>query len=566
MPNIGERPAVCILCQSSQPWSEVCLYPADAYGAAMPPTGASAQTLVYSYDQIADQLTDGFWAYFGGGSRSFDVTTGDTLYVDITGLTSDGQSMARQALDAWTVVTGITFVEVNSNAAPNNTIAEQADAPATIATPYLMQVGDDFTGTLSTGADRDTVAINLVAGQAITIELSGDVAGGNATADPFLWLMDGSGSVIASNDDTFGTDSALTFQVPSSGIYYIRAGSFNDAYPGDFRLSVRDSVGLVDILFDDEQAGAYATSTISGGHIQTSFVNIDDAWAGGSARTDGYFYQTYLHEIGHALGLGHAGNYNGSADYGTDALYLNDSWQASVMSYFHQLENTWLNADFAYAITPMMADIVAIQNLYGTPSANVGDTIYGDGGNTGTYLDGALSLSNPVTFTVFDTGGTDMFDFSSYSAHQVMDLREEMFSDLAGLDGNIGIARGTIIENGRTGGGNDVIIGNAATNGLSAGPGNDTIDGGLGHDALRGGDGADSLSGGDGFDLVDGGNGDNILDGGDGADLLIGDGVTLAILTSLYPTWSPPANAQNLLDSGDVIVLWDDILQDIGLA
>ncbi|NND19594.1 MAG: hypothetical protein HKN98_13540 [Silicimonas sp.] len=521
---------------------------------------------MYTYDQIADQLTDGFWASFGGGPRSFDVVTGGTLYVDITGLASNGQAMARQALDAWTSVTGINFVEIDSSIPPNQTVSEFLDAPSNPNTPYAVQVGDDFLGSLGTGADRDTVAIALTAGQNITIELSGNTANGNATADPFLWLLDGAGNVIAANDDAFGTDAALTYQAATTGVHYIQAGSFNDAYPGDYRISVRDAAGLVDIVFDDEQSGAYATSSVSGGVIQTSFVNIDSAWAGGSARTDGYFYQTYLHEIGHALGLGHAGNYNGSATYGTDALYLNDSWQASVMSYFHQVENTWLNADFAYAITPMMADIIAIQNLYGAPSANQGDTIYGDGGNTGTYLDAALGLSNPVAFTVFDTGGTDLFDFSSYSAHQVMDLREEAFSDLAGLDGNIGIARGTIIENGRTGGGNDVITGNTAANGLSAGSGDDTINGGAGNDALSGGSGLDNLDGGDGFDLIDGGPGGNTLNGGAGADLLIGDGGTLSMLTTIYPAWTPPANAQSLLDTGDVIVLWDDILQDSGLA
>ena len=37
--------------------------------------------------------------------------------------------------------------------------------------------------------------------------------------------------------------------------------------------------------------------------------------------------------------------------------------------------------------TPQIADIITIQMLYGKPeSANPGDTIYGVGANTGTYL------------------------------------------------------------------------------------------------------------------------------------------------------------------------------------
>jgi len=203
--------------------------------------------------------------------------------------------------------------------------------------------------------------------------------------------------------------------------------------------------------------------------------------------------------------------------------------------------------------------------LYGTAEANTGDTLYGPGGTTGTYLDDALSLSHPVTFTVYDTGGTDTFDFSSYSAHQRMDLREEAHSDLAGLDGNIGIARGTVIEIGLTGTGNDVITGNSADNGLSAGFGADTVAGGAGNDAILGGSGNDSLMGEDGFDLIEGGSGNNSIDGGAGGDLLISDGVTLAMLTMVYPAWTPPADAQALIDQGELWTIWEDILSDTGL-
>lgn len=556
---------MCVLCQSFQPWAEDCAFALSGAGTLAEPEVA-APTQVYSYDQIADQLTGGYWSSVGSGPRSFDVSAGGTLYIDITQLTANGQTTARQALDAWSLVTGITFVEVTAWTPPSSTWTEGADAAPDSTTAYSMAVGDDFEGTLSSTTDRDAVAVFLTVGQSVTVTLSGDGSGGNALVDPFLRLLDASGNIIAWNDDATGLDSALTYQAVSSGTYYIQAGSFNDNYAGDYTISAREAAQTVDIVFDDESSGAYSSSSVIGSTIQSSFVNIDPNWAGGGTRTDSYYFQTYMHEIGHALGLGHAGNYNGSANYSTDALYLNDSWQASLMSYFHQTENTWLEASFAYAITPMMADIIAIQSLYGTPEANSGNTVYGEGGNSGTYLDGAINLSNPVTYTVFDTGGIDTFDFSSQSAHQRLDLREETYSDLLGLRGNVGISRGTVIENGVTGGGNDTLTGNGTGNGLSAGSGNDTVDGLGGNDAIRGEAGADTLSGGSGSDLIAGGSGNNLIDGGLDGDLLVGDEVTLDMLQLIYPEWMPPADAQMLLDAGDLIALWDDIVAEMGIA
>ena len=54
----------------------------------------------------------------------------------------------------------------------------------------------------------------------------------------------------------------------------------------------------------------------------------------------------------------------------------------------------------------MIADILAIQELYGRPNpSSSGDTIYGQNGNTGTYLDDFSSLSTAFALTIFEAGG-----------------------------------------------------------------------------------------------------------------------------------------------------------------
>ena len=83
-----------------------------------------------------------------------------------------------------------------------------------------------------------------------------------------------------------------------------------------------------------------------------------------------------LHETGHALGLDHPGDYGSAADYDTDAEYVEDSRQYTVMSYFDASETGAVH--FVYATTPLLHDIAAIQRLYGANSAfAAGDTVYG---------------------------------------------------------------------------------------------------------------------------------------------------------------------------------------------
>ena len=272
----------------------------------------------------------------------------------------------------------------------------------------------------------------------------------------------------------------------------------------------------IDFWFIDNQSGAYWTF---GGDsyyeaIDYSIINVDDGWYGGSSDPWRYTHQTYLHEIGHAMGLGHQGNYNGTGGFDGDATYLQDSWQASMMSYFSQDENPNTDASFAFLSTSMTVDNYALDQLYasqsydakvfGTSQAFLGDTVYGNNTN----IDESVSyfwnnwLQDGVAnaFTIADGGGTDTIDVSVFGVDQLIDLTvvsatgtNLYASNIAGLIGNLTLSVGTVIENAIGGSGSDVFYGNGFNNSLVGNGGNDIFYYSLGSDSVDGGTGDDTI-------------------------------------------------------------------------
>ena len=253
-------------------------------------------------------------------------------------------------------------------------------------------------------------------------------------------------------------------------------------------------------------------------------------------------FETFVHEIGHGLGLAHPHDTgqgttvfpgltpDGKGGFdpfslGTDNMNQN---VVTVMSY-NEFRSP---GDFSgHVAGPMAIDIAAIQQLYGANrSYHAGDDFYS--------LDYVLGVgaSSARWVCIWDAGGHDVISYSGSRAVTI-DLRSATLQPGDGAagylseasrggHGGITIAHGVTIENASSGNGGDFLIGNGAGNTLDGGGGRDKLYGITGRDTLAGGNGRDELYGGAGRDTLDGGAGGDKLFGGAGHDTFRFDNVT----------------------------------------
>lgn len=346
---------------------------------------------------------------------------------------------------------------------------------------------------------------------------------------------------------TPGTGATITY-------WFNTSSAWNDSEKASFQaaMAIWSAVANVNFVLasdedtanfwvtrgDDEGAnwvfGSYASVPVGSSTLGTPPLSNDDGeqrlWydpnqfgaldTGLNTKANGAM-STLIHELGHALGLGHGGPYNGdltaSQQYSAYDMTL---W--TIMSYAEPHEamqyaasypvkgtdwGTDSNGKHYEPLSPMALDILAIQQLYGKPTngpLNGGNLIFGFNTNIGgpirQFYD--FNINQHPIVTLWTDGLHNTLDLSGYSQDAVIRLDPGSFSSAGGKINNIGIAFDTVVETGKGGHGNDKIFASDVDSFLYGNDGIDQLHGGAGNDVLSGGAGPDSIDGGGGFNIL----------------------------------------------------------------
>lgn len=247
------------------------------------------------------------------------------------------------------------------------------------------------------------------------------------------------------------------------------------------------SVGYIRFMLSDDPEYAYAYYPTAGAgslfhvsgdvHLKTTYQRSADD-GNGFENPPGYHgYSAIIHEVGHALGLKHP--HDGFPTLPAEE----DNYNNTVMTY---------NFAGVPPCSPMLYDVLALQEMYGAKPNFDGDSTYSISRIADQFLIGGSTYYNPSgtsRLTLWDSSGINTVDLSgvtpSLSGYRIdlnpggWILRADQYGSTVRNSG-ISLAFGTNIRNVVTSQNNDNVYGNSLPNVISGyradrGNGNDII-------------------------------------------------------------------------------------------
>jgi Ca2+-binding RTX toxin-like protein len=488
--------------------------------------------------------------------KSFDSVTGDLDFLK--------DSRPAQLDDAWTTPFAAGQRAVLDGTDDNPARAGIAAAHQSEAlTPYAVQAHGAAN---IEAAHRETAAALSFAQPHQTEGTSApaDTSPGMSAEEAYVSGVDTSGHVAATSFWTWNSNTPATYAsssdahkwgLPASGT----AGGTVDFYfdPASNWTATEKSQMTACLTLWSDIANIHFALTTNAADAQITFHRGDDGqadtpagWSGGSSAGDvggstlwtmtsatvsidtsvpgfgpmdgnfasigGYVWMTIEHEMGHAIGLGHGGAYNGTVDSATQQFSAYDTRLWTIMSYIDADDTSakyyaqypvtgtsWGTAPDGYAYvptTPMILDDLAIQQLYGasTSAAFSGGQTFGFNCNitdvTKEFYDFTVN-KHPVV-TIWDAGTGNTLDLSGFTKGATINLNPGTFSSANGEVNNIGIAFGTHIDTADGTNTGDTFIANGDDDTLEGKGGNDVFDFGAtltANDHINGGAGTNSI-------------------------------------------------------------------------
>lgn len=339
-----------------------------------------------------------------------------------------------------------------------------------------MFVTADLSTTQLTGnilVDSLLFETGLVPDIRITYVLEGETGDGPFGGE--TWAAIGARAAFAAAAATWAAVARVTF--------IEAAGTYNGLGSTD----VYDWIESFEVL-DENLYGQHELP--HEGTLLGNFNSEGNIFTAQNLKRGGDGFSTFVHEIGHGLGLLHPHNDEEDApgdvhfpgvedlfDLGSNTL---NQGVYSVMTYNDGYVEVGLSNTSAYgwAMGPMALDIAAIQHIYG---ANLTTATGSD-----SYLLPSVNAEGTGWIAIWDAGGSDTISAAGAAFDAVIDLRAATLRDepggggfvsrVTGILGGVTIASGVVIENATGGSGNDRIHGNAAANRIDGGAGHDTVD------------------------------------------------------------------------------------------